>query len=241
MRLEQLSRAAHGDLRIDPCKASAQAANVHLVPLSRIELRQASRCFPLFFAKDLETGQFYPAALLGLKANENLFWDGERFDAEYEPLNIRRLPFYIGGEDPAQGTICIDANSAGIDPAGAKRILEDDGSDSEYIRGIQAMLGALGQNHEATRAFAREVARLGLLSEIKLDIVLDDGEAITVAGLYGIDDRTLERLLDQIAGFEDKMLCTAMMLSLDNVAALVRRKNARSAQLAAWQQAPAAG
>ncbi len=240
MRLQQLSRAAHGDLRINPGKAGSEAANDHLVPLSKIELRQAARCYPLFFVKDLETGQFYPAALLGLKANENLFWDGNAFVTEYVPLNIRRLPFYIGGDDPAQGMICIDADSACIDPQGTNRILDEDASDSAYIQGIQAMLAALSQNHEATREFAQEAARIGLLSEIKLDIVLDDGEAINVAGLYGIDDRTLERKFDEIASFEEKLLYMAMMLSLDHVSGLVRRKNARSEELAAWR-VPAAG
>lgn len=240
MRLQQLSRAAHGELRVDPRKAGSEAANDHLVPLSKIELRQAARCYPLFFVKDLETGQFYPAALLGLKANENLFWDGNAFVADYVPLNIRRLPFYIGGDDPAQGMVCIDADSACIDPQGTNRILDEAGNDSAYIQGIQAMLAALSQNHEATREFAQEAASIGLLSEIKLDIVLDDGEAINVAGLYGIDDRTLERKIDEIASFEEKMLYMAMMLSLDHVSGLVRRKNARNEELEVWR-VPATG
>lgn len=240
MRIQQLSRAAHGDLHIDPDKARREVAGAHLVPLSRAELRQASRCFPLFFVKDLETGQFYPAALLGLKASENLFWNGTALDADYLPLNIRRLPFCIGGENPAQGMICIDADSAGIDPQGECRILEVDGSDSVYMQGIQTMLATLSQQHEATRRFAQVAADLGVLSEFKLDIVLDNGERIEVAGLYGIDDRNFELHFDRIETFEERMLYTAMMLSLDNVAGLVRRKNARNKELAVWH-APAAG
>ncbi len=240
MRIQQLSRAAHGDLRIDPDKARCEVASAHLVPLSRAELRQASRCFPLFFVKDLETGQFYPAALLGLKASENLFWNGTALDADYLPLNIRRLPFCIGGENPAQGMICIDADSAGIDPQGECRIIEEDGSDSVYIQGIQTMLATLAQQHEATRRFAQVAADLGVLSEFKLDIVLDNGERIEVTGLYGIDDRNFELHFDRIETFEEKTLYTAMMLSLDNVAGLVRRKNVRNEELAVWH-APAAG
>lgn len=240
MRLSQLSRNAHSDLRIDPGKAQAEAAAVHLVPLSRVELRQASRCYPLFFAKDLETGQFYPAALLGLRSGENLFWDGMRFDADYIPLNIRRLPFYIGGDDSGNDSICIDIDSAAIDPQGPESIVEDDGSDSKYIADIQLMLSALSQHHEATGGFARNAARAGLLSEIKLDVVLDDGEAIKVEGLYGIDDRVLEQKLDMVTSFEDKTLYIAMMLSLDHVGGLVRRKNARNSEMAAWQ-APVQG
>lgn len=234
----QLSRTEHADLRINPGKAQAEAAAVHLVPLSRIELRQASRCFPLFFAKDLETGQFYPAALLGLRSGENLFWDGSSFEADYIPLNIRRLPFFLGRDDSGQETVCMDSDSAAIDPAGPERIIEDDGSESKYIKDIQAMLAALSQQHEATREFAANAARLGLLSEIKLDIVLEDGEPIKVEGLYGIDDRVLEQKLGTITGFEDKTLVMAMMLSLDHVGGLVRRKNSRNAEFAAWQ-APA--
>ena len=56
MNLVQLTRKDHGHLRLDPGKAAAAAANVHLVPVVRSEIRKVASQFPVFFAKDGETG-----------------------------------------------------------------------------------------------------------------------------------------------------------------------------------------
>lgn len=236
MRLEQLSRSDHAGLRIDPRKAEAAAANVHLVPLAKVELRRAALTYPLFFVKNVENGRFYPSALLGLKSQENLFFDGSRFDADYVPLNIQRLPFYVGADEDAGSMICIDAESPAIDPDGALAILEPDGTESGYFSYIQGILSELSRQQPLTSAFIDMVVELGLLAEIKLNIVLNDGEAIEIDSLYGIDERALERQIDRIESFEDKLICAAMLLSLDNVSALVRRKNARSDELADWHK-----
>ncbi|MEL4474484.1 SapC family protein, partial [Shewanella algae] len=88
-------------------RSAASAATVHLVPLVADEIRQVAGQFPVFLAKDGETGQFYPAALLGLEPQENLFWNGTALEADVLPLNLLRLPFFVGGEGE-EAVICID-------------------------------------------------------------------------------------------------------------------------------------
>lgn len=214
--------------------ALATAADVHLVPLVKSELRHAATELPVFFVKDIETGRFYPAALFGLTRNENLFWNGEGFDCEYVPLNVRRQPFYVGGEDAVGGVMCIDLDSPAISSAGDQAISAADGGDSAYIKSIHAILGELVRQQAETVAFVDCALAAKVVVPIKLDIVLLNGEQVTVDGLYGVDERALERVVGGMDSFDTQVALIAMMLSLDHVAKLVRLKNARAAAADAW-------
>nr|WP_277923409.1 MULTISPECIES: SapC family protein [unclassified Sphingomonas] len=230
----QLSREHHAGLRIDPSRAAATAATVHLVRIVRSEIRKAAAHYPLFFVKDGETGQFHLAALMGLEPHENLYWDGSTLDTGYVPLNIRRQPFYIGGEDAMAGVICVDLESPALDPAGTCAIVEADGSDSRYIAQVQAMLGELARGQEPTQALIALAVSLKLVIEITLDVAFDNGTHCTPSGLYGIDQRALSRQHGMLADFDLALDLAAILLSLEQVAGLVRRKNRRIADEAAW-------
>lgn len=233
MTLVQLTRKDHAGLRLDPARALAAAATVHLVPLVAGEIRKVASQFPVFLAKDGETGQFYPAALLGLEPQENLFWDGTTFDADHVPLNLLRLPFFVGSGD-LEGAVCIDDASAAIVPDGLVGIVEADGSDSAYLQSVQAILGQLVAGQAATVALVDRIIEHALITEVKLDVAFHNGSAATLEGLYGIDERALGRKAAALGDWDQVMVLAAMALSLDHVAGLVRRKNARLAAEAAW-------
>jgi hypothetical protein len=185
MNLVQLTRKDHGHLRLDPGKAAAAAANVHLVPVVRSEIRKVASQFPVFFAKDGETSQFYLAALMGLEPHENLYWNGTALEANYVPLNLLRLPFYVGGPDAAQGVICIDLDSPAVAETGPCAIVEADGGDSRYMASVQAMLSELAGQKAVTRAFIDRAVSMKLVMEIKLDVAYDNGGRASLSGLYG--------------------------------------------------------
>ena len=235
MNLVQLTRTQHSHLRIDPKKAMAPAASVHLVPLVRSEIRKMAGQFPVFFVKDGETGQFYPAALLGLEPHENLFWTAGALEAHHVPLNLLRLPFFVGGE---QGMICIDAESPGLD-GGPCAILEADGRDSAYMTQIQAILGELVGGRAATRDLVDVAVAQKLVCEVKLDLKFHTGGTAALSGLYSIDEKAFGRALSQLPDVDTVMILAAMALSLDHVSKLVERKNARLAAEAEWLQASA--
>lgn len=231
MNLVQLTRAAHGHLRIDPKKAMAPAASVHLVPLVRPEIRKMASQFPVFFVKDGETGQFYPAALLGLEPHENLFWVAGGLEAHYIPLNLLRLPFFMGGDE---GVICIDTDSPGVDGGGSCAILEADGRDSAYMTSIQAILGELAGAQAQTRALVDTALAQKLVCEVKLDLKFRTGHTAALSGLYSIDEKAFGRALGQLPDIDTVMILAAMALSLDHVSKLVERKNVRLAAEAEW-------
>lgn len=239
MKLVQLSRTEHGHLRINPALALSVAANVHLVPLTLSEIRKVASQFPVFLAKDGETGQFYPCALMGLEPHENLYWTGSALDADHIPLNLLRLPFFIGGADPAQAAICLDEHSPGVDANGPCAILEPDGSDTGYITTIHGILDRLAAGKAPTRGFVDRVVGLGLARETKLDVRFDNGTGAVLNGLYAIDETALGRQVAAVTDFDDVMVLAAMALSLAHVGGLVRRKNRRIEADAQWLGAAA--
>src|SRR5215471_14101764 len=139
MRLVELSRSEHAGLRIRADRVESSAANQHLIPIVVSEFRKAATQYPIVFAKHPETGRFAAYVLTGLAPEENLFWTGTELDVAYVPLNVRRQPFYVGGDS----VLCIDLDSPCLDAAGDLTIVDAEGRDSAHLRGILAILGEL--------------------------------------------------------------------------------------------------
>jgi len=243
MRLVELSRSEHRELRIRADQAEASAARQHLIPIVVSEFRKAATQYPIVFAKNPEDGRFAPYVLSGLAVEENLFWSGTELDVAYVPLNVRRQPFYVGMDDAANAAapnvLCIDLDHPCLDNSGTQKLMDTDGSDSSYLKEILAILGELVVGKQATEQFIATTLSLDLLAPIMLDIVLDDGTPLQIEGLYGLDEekfRQLEpaeiaKLLK--AGYLD--LFYAVMIASGQIFKLIRLKNQRMALSRAWQ------
>jgi hypothetical protein len=243
MRLVELSRSEHRELRIRADRVEACAATQHLTPIVVGEFRKAATQYPIVFAKHPETARFAPYVLSGLGLEENLFWSGTELDVAYVPLNVRRQPFYVGFEDaldaPAENVLCIDLDHPSLDRAGASRIVNPDGSDSAYLKEILAILGELVAGKPATEQFIAAMLGLDLLAPILLDIMLDDGTPLQIQGLYGLDEDKFRQLATAEvaslwkAGYLD--LLYAVMMASGQIFKLIRLKNQRIALSRAWQ------
>ena len=242
MRLVELSRSEHAGLRIRADLVEASAATQHLIPIVVSEFRKAAVQYPIVFAKNPETGRFGAYVLNGLGVEENLFWSGTELDVAYVPLNVRRQPFYVGTNDlpdtPGSNVLCIDLDSPCLDGAGAKILVNPDGSDSDYLKEILSILGELVAGRKATEQFIATVLSLDLLTPIMLDIVLDDGTPLQVTGLYSVDEEKL-RQLD--AGEVGKLwqngcldLIYTVLIASGQIFKLIRLKNQRIALRRAW-------
>jgi hypothetical protein len=242
MRLVELSRSEHAGLRIRADRVEASAASQHLVPIVVSEFRKAATQYPIVFAKNPETGRFAPYVLNGLGVEENLFWSGTELDVAYVPLNVRRQPFYVGMNDgpdgPATSVLCIDLDSPCLDGAGAKTIVNPDGSDSAYLEGILSILGELVAGKKTTEQFIACLLTLDLLAPIMLDIVLDDGTPLQVQGLYGLDEEKFRQLeageISSLWKTGYLELVYAVLIASGQIFKLIRMKNQRIALSRAW-------
>jgi hypothetical protein len=243
MRLVELSRSEHRELRIRADLVEASAASHHLIPIVVSEFRKAATQYPIVFAKNPETGRFAPYVLSGLGLEENLFWSGTELDVAYVPLNVRRQPFYVGTDAapsaPATNVLCIDLDSPCLDASGTKTLVDADGSDSAYLKEILAILSELVVGKKATEQFIATALSLDLLAPITLDIVLDDGTPLQVQGLYGLDEEKFRQLdageLARLWTSGYLELFYAVMIASGQIFKLIRLKNQRMAASRAWQ------
>jgi SapC len=234
MHLVELSRSEHAGLRIRADRAEASAADQHLVPIVVSEFRKAAIQYPIVFAKHPETGRFDPYVLNGLGLKENLFWSGTELDVAYVPLNVRRQPFYVG----TGNALCIDLDNPSIDASGKKTLVNPDGSDSAYLKGILSILGELVTGKERTEQFIATALSLDLLAPIVLDIVLDDKTPLQLTGLYGIDEERFRQLAEQEIARLWKLghldLIYSVLHASGQIFNLIRLKNQRLASSRAW-------
>ncbi|MDE1918517.1 MAG: SapC family protein, partial [Sphingomonadales bacterium] len=108
------------------------------------------------------------------------------------------------------------------------------GEPTDEMRLIQRSLGALVAGREATEAFTAEMMRLRLIEPIDISLRFDDGEKLTLEGLYTISLDALHDLpdADVLALFRAGHLATAITIqaSQRQVSALAQRKNNKITQ-----------
>ncbi len=91
-----LNPADHGTLRVHT-GAGAQFGDAVMACLTvPLEFRAVQAHYPIVFRRDAASGQFSALAMFGFDNGENLFLEGDRWDARYRPLAMAIQPFLIG-------------------------------------------------------------------------------------------------------------------------------------------------
>jgi hypothetical protein len=225
----------HRDIRIRP-GASAELGDAVMACLTvPSEFRRVQNEFPILFRRDLDSGRFSALALFGFENGENLFLDGERWDARYRPLALSIQPFLVGrsanSEGPAQVHIDLDhARIAAHDEEGV-RPFDDFGQPTPYLEAVIRGLDELDQGYRASDDFYAALKRYELLEPFSLDIELRDGSKNRLVGYHLIDEEKLRALepgaLAELHSAGYLMPVFMALASLANLSALIERKNQR--------------
>lgn len=232
-KLVPLNRDNHAALKIDPKKIEAIGAHEKMVPVVVSEFLKLSVQYPIVLTKNADTGMFIPVVILGFKEDENLFWQGTRWDAIYVPLNITRQPFFIGKSDKHEGgyTICIDIESPCVSSTEGENIFTASGDDSHLLLKAKSQLAALLDGEVQTQAFIKTLAELNLFAPLTLEIGFINDEKEQIHSIYTIDERILENLSAEVIAslHQQKFLkpLYIMLSSLSHIYTLVERKNKR--------------
>lgn len=222
-RLELLSAAAHGGIRMRPY---VEENHPHFVTIMLQEFIGAAASCPIFFAKDAATGQFYAAALFGFEPSEMLADTATYGKPAFRPLELQRQGFIPSGEN-----IAIDVEHARFGQGATLALFEDDGTPSNALRQVQRVIGEFVGGVEATRTFIAELLRLKLIEPIDISLSFDDGQRLSLDGLYTVSREALSALDDSViitlfrAGYLQAALC--MSMSLGQIALFAERRNAR--------------
>lgn len=193
-----LDRERHRHLRVSTDALDfAFAAQVNSLPLAAAEFSRAARDYPILFA-GAEAADAVPAALLGLRANENLMVDAEsEWKADsYVPAFLRRYPFVLA-EKPAGAegfNVCLDEAWPGLGAEEGEPLFAEDGSNSGVLDGAVKFLQEYQAHLQHTRAFTARLAELDLLIPRTIQVQPANGKAFALDGFFVVDEERVQAL-----------------------------------------------
>ena len=189
-----LNRETHRPLRLRNSDSYAHVAELNAVPLVGFEFALAARDYPVVFAGE-SAEQSLPAALVGLRPNENLYVDAAgRWPEGYVPAFIRRYPFALAA-DGERFQVILDEACPGFNVSEGEPLFNADGGDSDALKRILGFLEEYQTHVRNTQAFMAEINRMGLLESKQLqrtDGAGQPGQVLT--GLWMVNEDKLKAL-----------------------------------------------
>lgn len=234
-----LNREIHRKTRLKLLAEGYQyAAQVNAIPVALAEFSQICVEYPIVFLVS-ENGDGTPAALTGLRNDENLFVDaGGGWNGDYIPTFVRRYPFALyeqpNGEDVV---VMIDEAAPGFDAEDGLPLFDDEGKESPLLMQVLQFIEHFKDAGPTARAFVATLKKHDLLIPRSIDIQMPDGATMSMNGFFVVDEERLAKLSDatllELARSGDLVRIHAHLLSLNNVSKLLRRLEPRLAKAAA--------
>jgi hypothetical protein len=229
-----LNPADHADLRVLSGASTAFGDNVMASLTIPEEFRAVQAHYPIVFRRDINSGAFSALAMFGFDNGENLFLDGERWDARYRPLAQSIQPFLIGraASDSDVAQVHIDIDHPRISKNGeGMRVFDGDGRPTPYLEAMATRLADLDSGYRNLPEFCATLERFELLEPFTLEVPLDDGSRHSLVGYHIIAEERLSALEGVALGdlqAKGYLLPIFMAVaSLSRFSDLVARKNAR--------------
>ena len=230
-----LSSVNHADwtLRL-PEPRFGFAASINSVVLAGIEFVEASKDYPIVFAKAADA--LVPVALLGLRETNNLYVDasGDWLNGHYVPAFIRRYPFVLAEGPGPEPVVCIDEAFEGFgktDPEAAGEAFGEalflDGEPQPVLSKAMEFLGEFQRQFDRTKRFVAVLEEHDLLTEVSATITDQQSAQTHLKGLKVVDEKKLIGISDAIALslFRSGELSWiyAHLMSISNLKALSQR------------------
>lgn len=229
---EILNKEKHRRLRVRTGYGAALGDAVMSVMTYPMEFRDIQGCYPILFTKDPNTGGFFAAAVLGLEAGQNLFLQGDRWDATYVPTMVQRQPFLIatggkGGDKPP--VVSLDLDHPRVSQDEGEVLFDSEGEPSKFLKQKIGLLDKLHRGLQHGSGFIDTLLQHQLLVQIVLDLAFTDGGKKTLQGFYCIGEERLYQLkgdvlesLNQAGYLQPVFMAVA---SLSRVRDLIERRN----------------
>ena len=227
-----LNNVDHKNLRVITRRGARFGDAQMAAPTFPAEFRNIQACYPIVFRQTTDGVGFEPIALLGFQEGENLFLQGERWDAVYIPMLVERQPFLIGmgGPDGQDMTIHIDIDNPRVSDSEGEEVFKPHGGTTDYLERVNSLLAAIHNGMQDMPLFLATLVEHELLESFVLDVGLDDGSQNRLAGFYTINE-------DRLAGLSGDVIAKLhagghlqpiymVLASLSNFRALIDRKNA---------------
>ena len=224
-----LNNIQHKNLRVITRRGAEFGDNQMLTPTFPSEFRDVQACYPIVFRKTTDGLGFESVALFGFQEGENLFLNGDRWDATYLPMLVERQPFQIGisGDELM---VHIDLDSPRLSDVDGLAVFKEHGGNSEFLEQTTSLLLAIHQGLQGSPILLAALIEHELLESFVLDVELNDGSQNRLVGFYTINEDRLAALgAEAIAKLHQAGLLPFIYMviaSLSNFRALIDRKNA---------------
>ena len=195
-QVQALNSETHAQWRIAPQASWAFAAKAHAVPLLAQEFAAAQADYTIAFAKD-EAGSFMPVALLGLKAEQNLFVNaqGQWQQGAYIPAYVRRFPFAPAGEGEKM-VVVVETSSGVVGPFAEGEALFNDGQPTETLQRALGLVEAFHREAQGTQAFCAWLNEHKLLTPVSAEVRAGEQAAHRLDGMWVVDEAKFNALPD---------------------------------------------
>jgi hypothetical protein len=224
-----LNNIDHKDLRIITRRGAAYGDQLMAVATFPAEFRDVQACYPIVFHKTTDGLGFEPLVLFGFQDGENLFLQGERWDAAYVPMMVERQPFLIG----INGTelmVNVDLDHPRVSRTEGEEVFKPHGGTTDYLDRTNSLLFAIHNGMQGLPGFLQALLENELLESFTLDVELNDGSQNRLLGFYTINEDRLQALSGEAiaklhqAGYLQSIYM--VIASLSNFRMLIDRKNA---------------
>jgi len=229
---EVLNKDKHRQLRIKTGYGAALGDAVMYAMTYPMEFRDIQSCYPILFTKDSNTGGFFPAAVLGLEPDQNLFLKDDRWDATYVPALVQRQPFLIatGGEgDNKPPVVSLELDHPRVSLDEGEALFDSDGDSTDFFGQKIALLDKLHHGLQHSNGFIDTLLQHELLEQITLDFAFADGGKKTLEGFFCIAEERLYQLkgdvlesLNQAGYLQPVFMAVA---SLSRIRDIIERRN----------------
>jgi len=224
-----LDRIQHRDLKLDlTARDLSNVSKLNAFFVAGTEFTDACKDFPVVWVNagkgDDGKPQVAPIAVFGLKPEQNLCIEGDRWRVRYVPAVLRLYPFALARVAANEMVVCMDESWPGLGSTG-QALFGADGEPSEFTANVQKQLENFEQEVERTRLAGAILVEKGLLREMRFDATLPDGSKLVVDGFLTVDEDKLAKLSDAdlLAMTRNGLmgLIHAHQISLGNMARLV--------------------
>ena len=230
-----LDKHTHRLTRILTGHGAQYGENIHLVPVVIEELMHLILEYPVCLIKDNDTGQFGLQALLGFELGENLFLQGEQWQARYVPLHIKRQPFMVAvnaktGEQPTpeNTVITINNNNNRVQEKQGELIFDKDGNITPFMQNMNNLLSSLVSGIIQTEEFIKTLLAHNLIEAIQLTVNITGDSEQRFDGIYTVNEQALKALNGETLVTLNKkgylQACYMLLASMGQVQKLVAMK-----------------
>jgi hypothetical protein len=239
-KLVVLNNVQHKDLKVVTRYAPEFGDAVNCVLTYPTEYGDVQREYPIAFRKD-EAGEYQSIAILGFAKGENLFFDGQAWNASYIPAIVARGPFLIGfqereinGKPAKEPVMHINLDDPRVSEKEGQALFLRHGGNTPYLERMARMLNIVHDGMIFSKAMFSAFEAYELIEPVNIEIELRRDDQLSLTGLHTINEDKLAQLggdaLEKLnkAGFLQAAFL--VVASLNNMKKLIEMKRRRILQ-----------